>query len=39
VHFLYYLASGQFAAWAMMGLPHLIAGGLLIFGWRIKKTA
>jgi hypothetical protein len=39
VHILYYLASGQFAAWAMMGLPHLIAGGLLIFGWRIKKTA
>jgi hypothetical protein len=35
----YYLASGQFAAWAMMGLPHLIAGGLMIFGRRIKKPA
>jgi hypothetical protein len=35
----YYLASGQFAAWAMMGLPHLVAGGLLIFGRRIKKNA
>jgi hypothetical protein len=35
----YYLGSGQFAAWAMMGLPHLIAGGLLIFGRRIKKNA
>jgi hypothetical protein len=39
VHVFYYLSSGQFAAWAMMGLPHLIAGGLMIFGWRTKKTA
>ena len=39
VHVAYYLGSGQFAAWAMMGLPHLIAGGFLLIGWRTKKTA
>jgi predicted transporter len=39
VHVIYYLSSGQFAAWAMMGLPHLIAGGLLIIGRRIKNKA
>jgi hypothetical protein len=37
IHVAYYLASGQFAAWAMMGLPHLVAGGLLLLGWRMKK--
>ena len=37
IHIAYYLGSGQFAAWAMMGLPHLVAGGLLLAGWRVKK--
>jgi uncharacterized membrane protein len=35
----YYLNTDQLAAWAMMGLPHLIAGGLLLLGWQMKRRA
>ncbi|MDD4924039.1 MAG: hypothetical protein PHF74_04305 [Dehalococcoidales bacterium] len=38
VHSFYYLNNGQITAWLLTGLPHLIAGGLLLFGWRMKKT-
>ena len=39
VHSFYYLNSGQIALWLLTGMPQLVAGGLLILGWRMKKTA
>ena len=39
IHTLYYISGSQFLTWAMMGLPHLVSGGLLLFGWRMKKKA
>lgn len=35
----YYLNTEQLAAWTMMGLPHLIAGGMLLLDWRMKKKS
>ena len=39
IHIGYYISANQFFAWAMMGLPHLIAGGLFLLGWQMKKKA
>ncbi|MDD4874526.1 MAG: hypothetical protein PHE15_06115 [Dehalococcoidales bacterium] len=39
VHIVYYFGGNQFLAWGMMGLPHLVGGGLLLWGWRLKKIA
>ncbi len=39
IHSFYYLNSGQIALWLLTGMPQLVAGGLLILGWRMKKTA
>jgi high-affinity Fe2+/Pb2+ permease len=37
IHSFYYLNNGQIALWLLTGMPHLIAGGLLLLGWRMKK--
>jgi hypothetical protein len=37
IHTGYYISANQFFAWVMMGLPHLIAGGLFLLGWQMKK--
>jgi hypothetical protein len=38
IHSFYYLNNGQIALWLLTGMPHLVAGGLLLLGWRIKKV-
>ena len=38
IHSFYYLNNGQIALWLLTGMPQLVAGGLLLFGWRLKKT-
>ena len=38
-HSFYYLNNGQIALWLLTGMPQLIAGGLMLFGRRIKKAA
>jgi hypothetical protein len=39
VHIGYYIGANRFFAWTLMGLPHLIAGGLILWGWRLKRKA
>ncbi len=38
IHSFYYLNNGQIALWVLTGMPQLVAGSLLLVGWRIKKT-
>ena len=38
MHSFYYLSNGQIALWMLTGMPQLVAGSLLLIGWRIKKT-
>ncbi len=38
MHSFYYLSNGQIALWMLTGMPQLVAGCLLLLGWRIKKT-
>jgi uncharacterized membrane protein len=38
IHSFYYLNNGQIALWLLTGMPHLVAGGLLLLGWRIRKV-
>jgi membrane-bound ClpP family serine protease len=37
IHSFYYLNNGQIALWLLTGMPQLVAGGLLLLGWRMKK--
>jgi uncharacterized membrane protein AbrB (regulator of aidB expression) len=37
VHAFYYLNNGQISLWLITGMPQLIAGSLLLLGYRIKK--